>query len=197
MRSRSVLAVFAACVALLAACSGGGGQDAGADAGTAPPGSDSGPCPANLVVQTDWFPEIEHGGTYQLIGTGGTSNAENLSYSGPLRNRYKGAHGVQTVEIRAGGAAVDNRSVTDVMYDDPDITFGFVNTDDAIAGAAAGRGVVGVVGSLDVSPQMLMWSPTAAHDQELRRHADVRSARLVLSRLDLHRLPHRTGLHRR
>ena len=146
----------------LAACSafGAGGNDevAGPDA-TAPAGSESGPCPANVVVQADWFPEVEHGGTYQLIGPGGTIDKDALTYSGPLRNRYKGAHGVQTIEIRSGGAAVDNQSVTDLMYADKDIFFGFVNTDDAIAAVLDNKPVIGVVGSLDVNPQMLMWSP--------------------------------------
>lgn len=158
---RSLLGVPVA-LALLAACSGGSSGSAGETAipeGTAPPGSDQGPCPSKVVIQTDWFPEVEHGGTYQLIGAGGTIDKERKTYTGPLRNRYRGDHGVQTVEIRAGGAAVDNQSVTDLMYADDSITLGFVNTDDAIAGAAARKPVVGVLGSLDVSPQMLMWSP--------------------------------------
>ena len=27
-----------------------------------------GTCPSKLKIQTDWFPELEHGGVYQLIG---------------------------------------------------------------------------------------------------------------------------------
>ncbi len=164
-RSLRPVLVLLAVLGLAGGCIGGGddgggqgAQDAQGD-GEAPPGSDSGPCPQNLVIQTDWFPEIEHGGTYQLIGSGGQIDKDRFTYSGPLRNRYKGAHGVQTVEIRAGGAAVDNASVTSLMYADQDITLGFVNTDDAISASRDDQPVIGVVGSLDVNPQMLMWSP--------------------------------------
>lgn len=167
MRIRRALTVVPLALGLcgVAACSGGDDREGGAATeigpeGTAPPGSDSGPCPQNLIIQTDWFPEIEHGGTYQLIGAGGTIDKDGLTYAGPLRNRYKGAHGVQTVEIRAGGAAVDNQSVTSLMYGAGDeLVLGFVNTDDAIAASAADEPVVGVLGSLEISPQMLMWSP--------------------------------------
>lgn len=160
MRRRLVVGTLLAAALVAAGCRGGDGDGAqAASDGTAPAGSEQGPCQPDLVVQTDWFPEVEHGGTYQLIGPGGAIDAERFAYAGPLRNRYKGAHGVQTVEIRAGGAAVDNRSVVDLMYADDSIDLGFVNTDDAIAAAAAGTPVVGVAGTLDISPQMLMWSP--------------------------------------
>ncbi len=163
-----MLLVLLALVGLASGCIGGdGAQGAREDGapgaqedGAVPPGSDSGPCPQNVVIQTDWFPQIEHGGTYQLIGTGGRIDNSRFTYSGPLRNTYKGAHGVQTIEIRAGGAAVDNESVTALMYADENITLGFVNTDDAISAAIDNQPVVGVVGSLDVNPQMLMWSPS-------------------------------------
>ena len=38
-------------------------------------------CPAKLSIQTDWFPELEHGGTYQLIGPSGTADKNSVSYS--------------------------------------------------------------------------------------------------------------------
>ncbi|MFN0028631.1 MAG: ABC transporter substrate-binding protein [Acidimicrobiales bacterium] len=147
---------------------GGGGSTTAQDEPAAPAGSDSGPCPQNVVIQTDWFPQVEHGGTYQLIGTGGRIDKDRFTYSGPLRNRYKGAHGVQTIEIRAGGAAVDSQSVTSLMYQDEDITLGFVNTDDAISASLDDEPVVGVVGSLDVNPQMLMWSPARLNITEFK-----------------------------
>ncbi|MGD9753002.1 MAG: ABC transporter substrate-binding protein [Acidimicrobiia bacterium] len=156
---RSLSLVLLACSAFAAACSTSGGAGDAADPKTPPPGSDSGPCPSNVVFQADWFPEVEQGGTYQLIGAGGTIDAEGLTYSGPLRNRYKGSHGVQTVEIRAGGAAIDNKSVIDAMADDPDIDFGFVSTDDVIVSGGTEKSVMAVTSTLDISPQMLMWSP--------------------------------------
>jgi hypothetical protein len=157
-RGACSMVVLLAGALFIAACGSSTAPDARLDAAP-PPGSDQGPCPPDLVIQTDWFPEIEHGGVYQLIGPGGTVDTERLTYAGPMRNGYKGAHGVQRVEIRAGGAAVDNQSVTGLMYADEEVTLGFVNTDDAIAARLADQAVIGVAGTLDLSPQMLMWSP--------------------------------------
>ncbi len=114
-------------------------------------------CPTNIVIQTDWWPELEHGGSYQLVGPDGTADANNFTYSGPIQDQYK-VGGVETVEIRAGGDAISFTPVTGEMYLDDDITFGYVNLSDAIkdSGSAA---VVGVAKTLEINPQMLMWDP--------------------------------------
>ena len=80
------------------------GSDSASPPASAPAGADlgGGPCPSHLVIQTDWFPEVEHGGAYQLIGSGGQADKSTMRYSGPLQPRYRGAHGVRTVEIRIG-----------------------------------------------------------------------------------------------
>ena len=54
------------------------------DAGT----DGAGVCPEKLTIQTDWFPELEHGGTYQLIGPDGTADKDSVSYSGPVQEQY-------------------------------------------------------------------------------------------------------------
>ena len=61
------IGALAVSLALVAVACGG---DDGDDSAT----TDEAVCPTNLVIQTDWWPEIEHGGTYQLIGAGGTSD---------------------------------------------------------------------------------------------------------------------------
>ncbi|MED5445532.1 MAG: hypothetical protein VYC74_02805, partial [Actinomycetota bacterium] len=44
-------------------------------------------CPDPLVIQTDWFPESEHGAMYELFGSGDYSiDAENLIVSGTLHD---------------------------------------------------------------------------------------------------------------
>ena len=120
--------------------------------------SSSGVCPTNLVIQTDWWPEIEHGGTYQLVGAGGSVDASNFTYSGPIDPRYA-VGGIETVEIRAGGDAISFQPVSLVLKTDPAVTLGFVNTDQAIARSAKAR-VTAVASTLDVNPQFLMWDPT-------------------------------------
>ena len=88
-------------------------------------------CPTNLVIKTDWWPETEHGGTYQLIGAGGEADASLFTYSGPIDPAYA-VGGIETVEIRAGGDAIEFQPVSAVMKTDQDITLGYVNTDDII-----------------------------------------------------------------
>ena len=131
---------------LLIACGGDGGSDGGASV-----------CPANLVIQTDWWPEIEHGGTYQLVGDGGTVDASTFTYSGPIDSRYR-VGGIETVEIRAGGDAISFQPVSLVLQTDRTVTLGYVNTDQAIARSGKAR-VTGVATTLDRNPQFLMWDP--------------------------------------
>jgi len=123
-----------------------------------PAESADGPCPSNLVIQTDWWPEIEHGGTYQLLGAGGNVDASTFTYSGPIDPRYA-VGGIDTVEIRAGGDAISFQPVSLVLKTDPTVTIGFVNTDQAIARSAKAR-VTAVASTLDLNPQFLMWDPT-------------------------------------
>lgn len=161
-RRRAALgAAVTACAVVAGGCSLFGGSDDGsADASSeVTAASVEGPCPERIVVQTDWLPEAEHGGLYQLIGPGGTADGDLLRYRGPLRSQYRGPHGVSEIEIRAGGAAIDNRAVADVMQADPDIYFGYISTDDAVSYAVEGRPFTAVAGTLEISPQMLMWSP--------------------------------------
>ena len=114
-------------------------------------------CPQNLVIQKDWWPETEHGGTYQLIGAGGESDESRFTYSGPIDPAYA-VGGIETVEIRAGGDAIEFQPVSAVMKTDQDITLGYVNTDDAIQSSPTVE-VTGVATTLEINPQMIMWDP--------------------------------------
>lgn len=140
---------MAAALALVAAACGNDDEVTPADEAV---------CPANLVIQTDWWPEIEHGGSYQMIGAGGTSNPSLFTYSGPVDPRYA-VGGIKTVEVRAGGDAIEFQPVVAVMQTDRDITLGYVNTDDVIQSSGTVR-VTGVAGTLEINPQFLMWDPT-------------------------------------
>jgi hypothetical protein len=177
MASRRSLAIALLGLGVVAAAcsSGSGGSGSITDPKEPPPGSDSGPCDPNLVIQTDWFPEVEQGGIYQLVGPGGSIDKAALTYSGPLRNRYRGAHGVQTVEIRAGGDAVE-QPPSEVLYRDESVDFASVSSDDAIFTVGQGdQPVTGVMTNLDISPQMLMWSPARYSITEFTDLADTRA----------------------
>ena len=114
-------------------------------------------CPSNIVIQKDWWPELEHGGTYQLIGTDGEADASQFAYKGPIADAYK-VGGIETVEIRSGGDAVSFTPVTSLMATDDDIIFGYVNLSDVIKDSVTAP-VVAVGKTLEVDPQMVMWDP--------------------------------------
>ncbi|MGD8167694.1 ABC transporter substrate-binding protein [Herbiconiux sp. P16] len=121
----------------------------------------SGVCPSNIVLQTDWNPEAEHGHLYELLGPDPKIDASNKKVSGPL---YSGGEytGVD-VEIRSGGPAIGFQSVTSIMYQDPDIMLGYVSTDEQIQNSADFP-TTGVFAPLEKSPLMIMWDPATYPD---------------------------------
>ncbi|WP_145942550.1 ABC transporter substrate-binding protein [Corynebacterium glyciniphilum] len=125
-------------------------------------------CPSTVVVQTDWFPEAEHGHLYEQLNYGGegrdavTIDAEGKVVSGPLFDGDNGYTGVD-LEIRSGGPAIGNQNVTSQMYQDPDILLGYVDTDQSIQNSD-GMPTTGVMTTLDKSPQMIMWDPETYPD---------------------------------
>ncbi len=125
---------------------GDGGETAGAD------GSLVGICPDPLIVQTDWFPEPEHGYTYNLIGPDGTLDADNGIYSGPLLDT-----GI-TLEVRAGGPYIGFSPPSAQFYSDDSIFMAYVDTATAMATSET-LPVTAVFAPFEVGPQILMWNP--------------------------------------
>jgi hypothetical protein len=67
------------------------------------------------------------------------------------------------VEIRAGGPAIGFNTVTSQMYQDDDITMGYVTTDVAVQNSAD-LPTTAVFAENDISPQMIMWDPETYPD---------------------------------
>lgn len=156
-RALRAVALLLATATALAACSQAEPETRSAP--KAPSGDPldlAGVCPDPVVIQADWAPEAEHGAQYQLLGEGYEIDGNAKKVTGPLVASGKDT-GVD-VEIRAGGAATGFEPVAGLMYTDPDITLGFVNTDDAV-GLSSTQKVVGVVTPLDINPQIIMWDP--------------------------------------
>ena len=116
-------------------------------------------CPSTIVVQTDWNPEAEHGGQYELVGPNPTINTGAKSVTGELVAHGGIDTGVQ-IQIRAGGPAIGYQTVTSQLYKDSSITLGYLGTDEQIA-LSATQPTVAVMAGLEISPQIIQWSPTA------------------------------------
>jgi hypothetical protein len=120
-------------------------------------------CPATVIIQTDWYPEAEHGWIYEMVGDGYTIDKDAVSVTGPLV-----AGGAETgvdIEIRTGGPAIGNQTVTSQMYTDDDILLGYVYTDEGIQNAGEFP-TMAVMAGMEKNPQMIMWDPATYPDVE-------------------------------
>ncbi len=163
-RGGALLAGALALALAAGACTGGPGatgSQGGSAAAASGPQRLAGVCPDTVVVQSNWFPEAEHGAAYQLLGPGYRVDAAHKRISGPLVASGKDT-GVR-IEIRAGGPAVGFQSSAALMYQDPDITLGMLQSD-AIAQFSRTQPVVGVVAPLELDPQILLWDPKSHPD---------------------------------
>ena len=118
-------------------------------------------CPSPLIIQTDWFPESEHGAMYQMVASDYTVDAGNQITTGSLI-----AGDVDTgidIEIRAGGPAIGFASGSAQMYIDPEIHLAYVSTDGAVI-LGGDTPTVAVVAPLEKNPQIIQWDPATYPD---------------------------------
>ena len=113
-------------------------------------------CPSPLVVQTDWFPEAEHGAMYHLIGDDYTVDTDNQYVRGSMV--LDGVDLGIDFEVRTGGPAIGFAPVSSYMYTDESIHLGYASTDAQIL-QFADAPLVSVVAPLEQNPQMIMWDP--------------------------------------
>ena len=121
----------------------------------------AGICPDEIKVQTDWWPEAEHGFLYNMIGAGFTSDAAGYKVTGPLM-----AGSVDTglkLTVLSGGGAAGFQSDTQLMYADKSILLGFVYTDEAIQNSEKFP-TVAIESGYEKNPQMIMWDPATYPD---------------------------------
>ena len=130
-----------------AAC--GGDDDSAAGGGD---GVLSDVCPATVVVQTDWFPEAEHGALYNLIGEGYTVNTDTKVVNGPMV--IDGQNLGVNFEVRTGGPAIGFAPVSSYVYTDDSITFGYANTEAQVL-SYEDAPLLSVVAPLEINPQKI------------------------------------------
>ncbi|MFV1991939.1 MAG: ABC transporter substrate-binding protein, partial [Acidimicrobiales bacterium] len=158
MANRTIVALLLSLLVLAASCAGTNNDtQTTTGTGAAEVGALAAACPNPIVIQTDWFPEAEHAATYNLLGDEYEIDSTKMIVRGELQANGSGA-GVD-LEIRTGGPAIGDQQVSAQMYQDPQITLGFVNTDESLSGSAEGLDTLAVVAPLEISPQMIMWSP--------------------------------------
>ncbi|MEO0494965.1 MAG: ABC transporter substrate-binding protein [Actinomycetota bacterium] len=110
-------------------------------------------CPNPIVIQTDWFPEPEHGAMYNLTAGEGSIDPESGRFTGPLA-----VDPSIDIEIRAGGPFIGFQDTISLMATDSDIFVGFINTDEQTA-RYADFPTTAVFAPLEINPQMIMWDP--------------------------------------
>ncbi len=138
-------------------------------------------CPDPLVIQTDWFPEPEHGALFNLTAGQGRIDPESGRFRGPLAadppDPDDPADRSLTIEIRAGGPFLGTASALDMMIADEEVFLAFVNTDEAIVRHGS-HPTTAVVAPLDINPQILMWDPER---YRIESWADVAETDAVIS----------------
>ncbi|MEZ4869740.1 MAG: hypothetical protein R3C14_50915 [Caldilineaceae bacterium] len=151
-------------------------EEAAGEAAAATTGPLAGVCPDPIVIQTDWFPEAEHGALYNLLGAEYTIDTNRKVVSAPL---VAGGEpmGV-TLEVRTGGPAIGFQQPHKQMYVETDITLGYVSTDEAIFGAQD-TPTIAVMAPLEKNPQIIMWDPATYPD--IKTIADLGKAGVVVN----------------
>ena len=178
-----LLAVLLAFVVVAAACGSDDDEVASDDSGSEETTDDSGGettddtaatddgaaggladvCPSPIIIQTDWFPESEHGAMYNMIGDDYEIDIDGRKVSGSLV-----AGGEDTgvdIEVRTGGPAIGFTSPPAQLYADDAIHFGYVSTDEGFL-LRGDTPTIAVMAPLEKNPQMIMWDPETYPDIE-------------------------------
>lgn len=111
-------------------------------------------CVSPVVVQTDWYPQAEHGGIYELLGSDYTVDAQRGATTGSLV--FQGTDTGVDLEIRAGGPFIESPVVTELFLDDA-IMFGYVGSDVALSRYGEAP-TLAVFNALTINPQVILWN---------------------------------------
>jgi hypothetical protein len=151
-----LLSTVMALILALGACTSTTSGTTPAQPAASPQASLKGVCPDPVVIQTNWWPQSEHGAAYQLLGRDAKIDAAHKRVTGTLT-----VHGKSTgvrIEVRAGGPAVGFQSSAALMYQHPEITLGMVQSDEIVQYSKT-QPVLGVVAPLEIDPQIIGWDP--------------------------------------
>jgi hypothetical protein len=147
-----------------------------ADATGTDEGIDLSACPETIAIQTDWFPESEHGALYHLIGGDYTIDTDKKAISGSLV--VGGQDTGVAVEVRAGGPAIASPTVAGEMYVDESLTLGYATTDGQILRYEEAP-LLSVMAPLEKNPQIIYWDPETY--PEIETLADLGEAGVTIN----------------
>ncbi len=125
----------------------------------------SGVCPSPLVIQTDWFPESEHGTLYEMVGDDYVVDVEGRRVEGSLVVAGGTVDTGIDIQVRAGGPAIGFSAPRVQMYADDSIHIGYSSNDGAIL-ATEDAPTIAVMAPLEKNPQIVMWDPETYPDVE-------------------------------
>ena len=111
-------------------------------------------CSPTVAIQSDWYPQAEHGGIYELLGSDYVVDATAGTTTGPLV--VDGVDSGVNLQIRAGGPFIESPVVTEMFLDNT-IMFGYVGTDVAISRYAEAP-TLAVFNALTINPQIILWN---------------------------------------
>ena len=111
-------------------------------------------CSPTVAIQSDWYPQAEHGGIYELLGSDYVVDASAGTTTGALI--VDGVDSGVDLQIRAGGPFIESPVVTEMFLDDT-IMFGYVGTDVAISRYAEAP-TLAVFNALTINPQIILWN---------------------------------------
>lgn len=118
-------------------------------------------CPETVVIQTDWYPQAEHGFVYELLGSDYEIETDKFAVTGSLVSQGKST-GVR-VQINAGGPGVASDPVISRLYTEDEILLAFMGTDIAISQSEE-KPTISVVAPFNINPQIIMWDPATYPD---------------------------------
>ena len=146
-----------------------------------------------IVIQTDWFPEAEHGAPLPAGGRQPHDRRLEEGREGPAGGLRAAATPASTIEIRTGGPAIGFQQVVSQLKADPDILLGYIATDEAIENYADVP-TKAIVAPLEIDPQIIMWDPAhlSRRPDDRRPRAQGRPDPLLRDRR-LHAVPGQLG----
>lgn len=115
-------------------------------------------CPNPVKIVTDWTPESEQGGYYELAASGGQIDKNGKTYTAPLLDPSTGQPTNVNVQIITGGPAVGYIQTPQLLTTKPDILMGADDADAAILDSQTAP-VIGIVAPLDNSLHIILWNP--------------------------------------